>query len=579
MEYISAGQTSLAGIKPANDDSCNYALPESPQLFSKGAVAAIADGVSSSAGAADASHASVQGFISDYYSTPDSWTVSTSASKIFSALNHWLLGQGQQLFSTQGEMVTTLSTLVIKSSTASIFHVGDSRVYHWREGVLEQITRDHRVSGRGEKEYLGRAMGISTHIEVDVHRVPARAGDAFLLCTDGVHEFLSDQEMNQLILQQLESPQSITEKICDRALANGSNDNLSCQFLLINQLPELDDRDHYQRLQALPFPPDLSPGMEMDGYQILRELHTSPRTQVYLALDLRAGEGDASKREVVIKTPSVNFEDDPTYLETFQHEEWVGLRLHSNHVLHVHDIRDRQRFLYTVTEHINGITLRQWISDNPHPSLVEVRQIAEQIIRGVRAFHRMEMVHRDLKPENIMIDTHGTVKIIDFGSTRISGVEEIRSPVDHSRIHSTRNYSAPEIFQGSAGSPLSDQFSLAAILYEMFCGKLPYGDLGDHPSIKKSLQKIQSRNFTAPHHYRDDLPDWVSSALQKALSPLPGDRYPALTELYRDLTQPNPAFRQESFQPLIERDPLAFWRALSLILVLSNIALLILLGS
>lgn len=579
VEYITVGQFSSAGLKATNDDACNFSIPNGAPLFSKGAVAVIADGVSSSAGAADASRACVQGFLSDYYSTPDSWTVTTAASKIYSALNHWLLGQGQRLFSSQEELVTTLSSLIIKSSTASLFHVGDSRIYHWRDGRLEQITRDHRVNGHGEKEYLGRAMGINAHIEVDVHRLSLHAGDGFLLCTDGVHEFISDREMNQIIHQQLDNPQMISEAICQQALEQGSDDNLSCQFLLINQLPEEDDQSHYQRLQSLPFPPDLSPGMEIDGYKILRELHSSPRSQVHLALDLQADKSDPSNREVVIKTPSVNYEDDPTYLETFQHEEWVGLRLRSNHVLKVHDIRERRRFLYTVTEHLNGITLRQWMSDHPNPSLVEVRQIAEQIIRGMRNFHRMEMAHRDLKPENIMIDAHGTVKLIDFGSTQISGVEEIRSPIDYSRIHSTRNYSAPELFQGSAGSPLSDQFSLAVILFEMLCGKLPYGDLGDHPSTRKILQKIQSSHFTAPHHYRGDLPDWIGHPLQQALSPSPTDRYPALSELYQDLMQPNPSFQQESFQPLIERDPLVFWRTLALILALGNLILLILLGT
>jgi len=579
VKYITAGQFSSAGLKPTNDDACNFSIPDGAPLFSKGAVAVIADGVSSSAGAADASRACVQGFVSDYYSTPDSWTVTTAASKIYSALNHWLLGHGQQFFSGHDELVTTLSALIIKSSTASLFHVGDSRIYHWREKRLEQITRDHRVSGQGGKTYLGRAMGINTHVEVDAHRLSLRDGDGFLLCTDGVHEFISDGEISRIINQELDHPQSIAEKICQQALENGSDDNLSCQFLLINQLPEEDDQSHYQRLQSLPFPPELSPGMEIDGYKILRELHSSPRTQVFLALDLRADKETEAEGAVVIKTPSVNYEDDSTYLETFQHEEWVGLRLHSNHVLQIHDVRERRRFLYTVTEHINGITLRQWMNDNPNPSLVEVRQIAEQIIRGIRTFHRMEMVHRDLKPENIMIDPHGTIKIIDFGSTRISGIEEIRSPIDQTRFHSTRNYTAPEMLQGAPGSPLSDQFSLGVILYEMLCGKLPYGDLGDHPSIKKVIQKIQRHHYTSPHHYREDLPHWVSRTLQKVTSPVATERYTALTELYRDLTRPNPSFQIESFQPLIERDPLVFWRTLSLVLVLANILLLILLGT
>ncbi|WP_369622458.1 protein kinase domain-containing protein, partial [Pseudoalteromonas distincta] len=86
--------------------------------------------------------------------------------------------------------------------------------------------------------------------------------------------------------------------------------------------------------------------------------------------------------------------------------------------------------LYVVTEFIDGQTLTQWMINNPKPGLETVRGIVEQIARGLRAFHRKEMLHQDIRPDNIMIDTTGTVKIIDFGSTKITGVVEA-SPSDN----------------------------------------------------------------------------------------------------------------------------------------------------
>src|SRR4030065_761624 len=100
------------------------------------------------------------------------------------------------------------------------------------------------------------------------------------------------------------------------------------------------------------------------------------------------------------------------------HEEGAGRRINSPHVLRVLEPTRRRQFLYYVTEYVEGQTLRQWMNDYPLAALPDVRNIVEQLARGLRAFQRMEMIHQDLKPENILIDKHGTVKIIDFGSTR-----------------------------------------------------------------------------------------------------------------------------------------------------------------
>ncbi len=121
-----------------------------------------------------ASHCCVVSFLNDYYSTPDSWSVKQAGQKILSATNSWLYSQGQVRYQSAKGMVSTLSIIVLKSTTAHIFHIGDSRIYRLRKGTLEQITRDHRVWIAKDKNYLNRAMGIEPRLEVDYKSLPYR---------------------------------------------------------------------------------------------------------------------------------------------------------------------------------------------------------------------------------------------------------------------------------------------------------------------------------------------------------------------------------------------------------------------
>ena len=156
-------------------------------------------------------------------------------------------------------------------------------------------------------------------------------------------------------------------------------------------------------------------------------------------------------------------------------EEWVARRIDSPHVLKPCLPSRKRNYLYVVTEFIDGQTLTQWMIDNPKPVLETVRGIVEQIAKGLRAFHRKEMLHQDIRPDNIMIDKTGTVKIIDFGSTKITGVAEAAPSGDRDDILGTLQYTAPEYFLGERGSSRSDLFSLGVITYQMLTGKLPYG--------------------------------------------------------------------------------------------------------
>jgi len=555
---IDFGFRSETGSKSENADACSAYIPEDGLLQSKGIAAAISDGVSTSEGGRAAAVACVRGFLSDYFSTPESWTVKTSANRVLGALNRWLCGQGLAVYDSHHGMLTTFSGLVIKSTTAHVMHVGDSRIYLYRDGDLEQLTRDHRTWASGNREFLTRAMGADPRLDIDYRSLAVEPGDVFLFTTDGVHGFLTDAAISELLNTDQCNPQACANTLVEAALANGSNDNASCQLLRVLSLPDGEENEVYQRLNELPFPPDLSAGMTIDGYRILREMHASKRSEVFLALDTD------TNTQVVLKTPSVNYRDDPEFLDGFLNEEWIGRRANSPHLLRVLEPR-RRRFLYNISEYVEGQSLAQWIQDRGQATLEQTRGFCNQIIDGLRTLHRLEMYHQDLKPDNILIDAQGTLKLIDFGSTRIAGKAEISSTVDHNMPQGTLNYAAPECLRGEGCDKQSDLYSVGVIAYELLTGRLPYGHT-DSPNPKRK------RVYTPAKFYNPKVPDWVDGALHKAVHPEPQRRYPVLSEFAYDLVHPNKAFDARTV-PLMERDPLLFWKGLSLLLFVGNLVL------
>ncbi len=557
---ITVGQCSDAGRKSRNDDSYGVLVPEAARLVAKGIAMAIADGMSSSEGAKAASETCVKNFLEDYYATPESWSVKKSVATVLKALNNWLHSQGQAVHQSESGMVTTFSGLVLKSGTAHVFHAGDSRISLIRDGSVEPLTRDHKVGG-GTQSYLARAIGINPDLEIDYRSEALQRGDIIVFSTDGVHEYVSSAAMVKIIREALDDLDGAAGAIVKKAHASGSPDNLTCQIVLIRDPGHLDSASHLTALTRLPFPPELSPGQTFDGFQIVRELHTSKRTQVYLAKDIASGTA------VVLKTPSVNFEDDATYIEMFTREDWVGRLVANPHVLKVISPDRQQRYLYHVAEYFDGQTLRQWMLDNPMADLQAVRNIVAQIAKGLRAFHRKDIIHQDLKPENIMIDGLGLVKIIDFGSSRAASQAESGSPIETPRLVGTVDYTAPEYHLGEPGSNRSDIYALGVIAYEMLTARLPYG------KGFSSARDVQRLHYTDARSFRDDIPVWVDAALAKAVKKRPSERTDVLSALVEDLSRPNPALGYDRPRPIIERNPLVFWQVLSALLALAVIVL------
>ncbi|MCK5356287.1 MAG: bifunctional protein-serine/threonine kinase/phosphatase, partial [Methyloprofundus sp.] len=556
---VSVGQYSAKGRKKINQDFHGVYIPEEPQLTSKGIAIALADGISSSDVGQVASEATVTGFLEDYFCTSETWSVKKSAHQVLSATNSWLYSQtqqGQHRFNKDRGYVCTLSAMIIKSNTAYIFHLGDTRIYRLRDNNLEQLTKDHRLWISADKSYLSRAMGMHERLELDCKTLAVDKGDIFLLTTDGIYEFVNTGFMVETMSEQSHDLDNAAKMIAEQAYQQDSDDNLTVQIIRIDDLPNQDAEEAYQQLTELPFPPILEARAVFDGYKIIRTLHASSRSHVYLAVDID------TDRQIVIKTPSIDLQGDPAYLERFLMEEWIARRISSPHVLKPCTQTRKRNFLYIVTEFIEGQTLTQWMIDNPKPDLETVRGIVEQIAKGLRAFHRLEMLHQDLRPANIMIDSTGTVKIIDFGATKVAGIEEINSPIIHANLLGTAQYTAPEYMLGELGSSRSDLFSLAVISYQMLSGKLPYGTQVAKATSKAAQKKLKYASI--PEDSRN-IPIWVDEALKKAAHPDPCKRYEELSEYLFDLRHPNKAFLNKTRPPLLERDPVIFWKGVSFI--------------
>jgi serine/threonine protein phosphatase PrpC len=565
---VSVGQYSDRGRKPANQDFHGARIPEEPLASLKGICVALADGISSSDVSQVASQAAVAGFLEDYYCTSEAWSVRTAAERVLSATNSWLYSQtqnSQYRYDKDKGYVCTFTALILKATKAHILHAGDARVYCLRGASLERLTEDHRIRISEEKSFLSRALGVTPRLEVDYRAVSLEPGITFVLATDGVYEHVSEALIVEALLEPGLDLQLAAERIGRAAYDGGSLDNLTVQIVRVAELPDPSAGDIVHDLAGLPFPPVLEPRMQFDGYLITREIHASHRSHVYLAVD------QATNANVVIKTPGPDIRGDEARLEQFLLEEWVSRRINSPHVL-APGVQTRKRnSIYLVTEHVDGQTLRQWMVDNPSPSVETVRGLIEQIARGLRAFHRLDMLHQDLRPENVMIDRNGVVKIIDFGAVRVLGIEELGAGAERAGVLGTEQYSAPEYFLGEPGSIRSDIFSLGVIAYEMLSGRLPYG--ANVPKSRTRDAQLQLVYASVLHPSRE-IPAFIDATLKKAVHPNPDKRYSELSELLFDLRHPSREFLSQARPPLLERNPAAFWKGVSAVLAVIILLLL-----
>jgi serine/threonine protein kinase/sulfur transfer complex TusBCD TusB component (DsrH family) len=401
-------------------------------------------------------------------------------------------------------------------------------------------------------------LGVESHVELDYQSLSLVEGDVFVLLTDGVHEHVDAAQLCQSLAGQGGADlDGIARAWVAQARERGSIDDATAQVVRVRTLPRPGPVDMRLYSGLPPCPPVLAVGQRLDGFTVLAELHASSRSHVYLV--------EQGGERAVMKIPSLDGRQDPAYLERLLLEAWFARRIASAHVVRGLPAPPGQSHLYVLMEPIDGITLAQWMRRHPEPSLDAVRDIVEQVARGLQAMHRRDILHRDLRPENILVDEAGTARIIDLGSAKALGVDALPHVAEPLGGMGTLAFSAPELFLGEPASVQSDQYALAAIAYQMLSGRLPYGTQAARTRTRAEQARLR---YTPVVHAERDLPVWIDDTLARALHPDPGQRFEALSEFVQALRMPGATAGRQR-QPLAQRNPVALWQGLCIAMLLA----------
>jgi serine/threonine-protein kinase len=236
----------------------------------------------------------------------------------------------------------------------------------------------------------------------------------------------------------------------------------------------------------------------------------------------------ATHGTVALKVLREKLQHDKTAVARFLREAQFGARVEHPNIVRTLDYgqSDSERY-YLAIEWAGGDILDKFAEKSgPLPSK-EVYGILSQICSAVQAAHDVGIVHRDLKPENVMYDsaTHH-VKVLDFGIAADTDAAPDQRLTRAGFFVGTLMYVAPESLSGELVGPAADQYSLATIAYFLLTGTLPY--------TGKSPRELFSQLLTQPpvalNKAKPNLafPVAVENVVMKALSKLPGDRYPTV---------------------------------------------------
>ncbi len=546
---------SIQGRKDINEDSVGFCIPEDAlQLESKGIVLAVADGVSSAEAGKEASNTAINRYISDYYQTPETWSVKHAGQKLLSSINLTLYKRSHEFTNEEKGYLTTFTALVLKSRISHFFHAGDSRAYLLRQGELKQLTRDHIASIGSGRSFLARAMGMDNSIQIDYGQLNLENNDILLVTSDGIHDFVDEQQIASIISQEKSCNERI-KALVQAAYDNGSDDNISGALCQIKSLPNESLDDYNSKLTRLPFPPPLEENVILDGYKVIKELFASSRSQLYLVEDTDTGE------QMVMKTPSINFLEDTGYIDRFIQEEWIGKRINNEHVVKIIQQKRPRTCLYYLMEYVHGISLDKWMEKNRFPKPKVAINIVEQVADGLAAFHKMETIHQDLKPANILINEETLhIKIVDFGSVFVAGLAEVFIPLEHEGVLGTATYSDPQYLLGKNTGIQGDLYALATITYELFTGKLPYGNKIEECQTAFEYDRLR---YISAREFNPVIPRWFDRTLQRGVTFDLEQRYDNIEEFLYDLRHPNPDYLLDDPKIKKNKSQILFWQLLS----------------
>src|SRR5258705_1304760 len=281
---------------------------------------------------------------------------------------------------------------------------------------------------------------------------------------------------------------------------------------------------------------ELSANTELSHYRIVSKIGAGGMGEVYLAQDT-----SELGRTVALKILPSEVAQDRDRLQRFTQEARTVSNLNHPNILTVYEFGQTESASFMATEYVDGVTLRQHVS-NRRLKLVEVLDVAIQIVTGLNAAHEAGVTHRDLKPENVMVRKDHIVKVLDFGLAKPSAPSsdkqidseagtKVLVHTEPGLVMGTVSYMSPEQSVGKRVDHRTDIWSFGVVLYEMIAGCVPFPG----KDIHRQIIAIQEAEPTPLSQQVEGVPERLEEIVAKCLAKEKDERYQTAKDLLIDL--------------------------------------------
>lgn len=264
-------------------------------------------------------------------------------------------------------------------------------------------------------------------------------------------------------------------------------------------------------------------GKRLDArYEIQELIGVGGMAVVYRAYDI------IEDKTVAIKILKDEFLGNKEFVRRFKNESKAIAVLSHVNIVKVYDVSFGTKIQYIVMEYIDGITLKEFISQQKIINWKDAIYFVNQILSALKHAHSKGVIHRDIKPQNIMLLKDGTIKVTDFGIARFSR-NETQTMTD--RAIGSVHYISPEQAKGSVIDEKADIYSVGVMLYEMLTGSLPFE--ADN-AVSVAIMQMQAKPKPL-REINNEIPEGLEQITLRAMEKNPANRYSTAEEMISDL--------------------------------------------
>ena len=542
--------TDIGPVRPINEDWLDFWESPDPLTREKqGSVAVLADGVGGYDNGEIASRTAVDAAIAEFQASPGDMKPYALLRRMFTASCAAVHDRSISEFKGR-KMATTLVGSVFRDGAVCVANVGDTRSYFIRQKTIRRLSTDHvatsvpvklgmmlerQAMASPKRSELTRSLGAEPFCQPDFATQLLHHGDFVLQCTDGLHAFVLDEEMREIICRS--HPYDACKELVALAQKRGSDDNVSLQIIEVRNWEQVaqtarKSMDHNvtptkRAVVAASVASGASepgPGKILDGrFEITDLVARSNMASIFKGTDRKTGQ------DVAIKVPLMALESYIAGFERFQREEEIGARLNHPAILKVIKVEGPKSRPYLVMEFLEGKTLAEVIGKR-RLSEGEAVAYGSQICDALEYLHQNGITHRDMKPQNIMVCKDGSLRLFDFGIARVDAARRLTF-VGLTPALGTPDYISPEQVKGKRGDHRSDIYSLGAILYELVTGSTPFQ--GESPYVVMNARITGDPE--APRKLNAEMNPALEEVILHALERDPKRRFQSAAEMKAEL--------------------------------------------